>query len=309
MSAPTLASIAAAVRTALVGAAWAQWSAIEGWASGKPARSIVDPEALVLVSLWLEPEEPRLWRVARAWAGGGARYLSVQRIKNLAPHYPHRARERLGDFAWRCLVEGKDARWRPMAAKPGSAVRERPRELTPSPRFGHPAALMLRLRIGLGVGIKADVLTYLLGSAGGHRTLRETALATGYDRRAIDRAVEELVVAGFVTALATSPASYRAEAKRWEPLLELGSDPPHWWGWDAIYRFGGALDEAAESTRGQSLFLQASRARDMMEAHYLAFDLNAIPVREVTAAPGDAYLAVLAQDTAVLTERLQKNLV
>jgi hypothetical protein len=292
-----------------VESAWAQWSAIEGWASGKPARSIVDPEALVLASLWLEPEEPRLWRVARAWAGGGARYLSVQRIKNLAPQYPQRARERLGDFAWKCLVEGKDARWRAMATKPPSAVRERSKELTPSPRFGHPAALMLRLRIGLGVGIKADVLTYLLGSVGAHKTLRETALAISYDRRAIDRAVEELVVAGFVTALATSPASYRAESKRWMPLLELGADPPCWWGWDAIYRFAGALDEAAESTRGESLFLQASRARDVMEAHYLAFDLNAIPVRAVTSATGDAYLEILAEDTTVLAERVRKNFV
>lgn len=309
MSAPTLASIAARLRTALVGSAWAQWSAIEGWASGKPARSIVDPEALVLASLWLEPEEPRLWRVARAWAGGGARYLSVQRIKNLAPHYPQRARERLGDFAWKCLVEGKDARWRSMARKPRSAVREQGRELTPSPRFGDPAALMLRLRIGLGVGIKADVLAYLLGSVGAHRTLREAALAIGYDRRAIDRAVEELVVAGFVTALATSPASYRAELKRWTPLLDLGGDPPPWWGWDAIYRFAGALDEAAESTRAGSLFLQATRARDVMEAHYLAFDLNAIPVHPVTSATGEAYLGVLAEDAAVLADRVRKNLV
>jgi hypothetical protein len=309
MSLPTLSSIAGTLKAALVEASWAQWSAIEGWAAGKPARSVVDPEALVLTSLWLESEEPRLWRVARVWARGGARYLSVQRMKNLAAHYPKRAQDRLGDFAWECWKEGKDARWRPLARKPSSAVRERGRELAPSARFEHPAALLLRLRIGLGVGIKADVLAYLLGSAGARRTLREITFATVYHRRAVNRAVEELVVAGFIVALATAPASYRADLGRWEPLLQLGKSPPIWWEWDAICRFVGALDDAAQATRHQSLFLQASRARDVLEAHYLAFDLNGVPVGEVTAAPGENYLTVLEGDVKAMAERVRKNFV
>lgn len=307
MSLPELSKTEAVLRQAVVEAAWAQWSAIEAWPGGKPARSVVDPEALVLASLWLESEEPRLWRVARLWARGGARYLSVQRIKNLAPSYPAHARKRLGDFASECLHAGKDARWRGLATAPTAKVRERGTELSPSPQFRRPAALMLRLRIGLGVGIKADVLAYLLGAAGGHRTLREMADSTGYIRRAVDRAVAELVAAGFVTALATSPASYRAPAERWEPLLELGQNPPFWWHWDQVYRLAGALNEAATAAARESRFLQASRARDVMESHYQAFDLNAVPVREVNTAPGEAYLGVLAEDVAVLAKRISDN--
>ena len=309
MSLPDLRSIAGALRTALVEAAWAQWSAIEGWAAGKPTRSIVDPEALVLGSLWLEPEEPRLWRVARIWARGGARYLSVQRIQNLAPHYPGRARERLADFAWECVDAGKDARWRKLARKPRAVVRERGKELEPSPRFQHPAALVLRLRIGLGVGIKADVLAFLLGMAGGRLTIREISRAIGYFHRAVDRSVEELVTAGFVTARPTSPASYSAPSERWEPLLGLGPNPPRWWYWDLVFRFGAALDEAAEATRRDSPFVQASRARDIVEAHYPAFELNAVEARDTTAASGEGYLAVLAEDTGRLAERVRKNMV
>lgn len=307
MSPPELNSISAVLRRAVVEAAWAQWSAIEAWPNGQPARSVVDPEALVLASLWLESEEPRLWRVARLWARGGARYLSVQRIKNLAPGYPSRARKRLGDFAWECLQRGKDARWRALATAHTATVRERGRELPPSPQFLRPAALMLRLRIGLGVGIKADVLAYLLGASGGHRTLREMTDATGYFRRAVDRAVAELVAAGFVTALSTSPATYRAPEERWAPLLGITEEPPCWWHWNEVYRFAGTLDEAAAATAGKSLFLQASRARDVMEAHYRAFDLNAVPVREVTAAPGEAYLGVLAEDVGQLAKRISGN--
>lgn len=308
MSAPTLTSITAGLRGVLVDAAWAQWSAIEAWPNGKPARSVVDPEALVLASLWLEPEEPRLWRVARLWARGGARYLSVQRIKNLARHYPSRAKQHLGDFAWECLHAGKDARWRALATAPAAtAVRERGAELEPSPQFRKPGALMLRLRIGLGVGIKADVLAYLLGSAGARRTLRDMADATGYFRRAVDRAVAELVAAGFVTAVSTSPATYLAPFERWDALLELGESPPRWWHWDQIYRFAGALDAATVETAEASPFLQASRARDVMEEHGKVFHLNGISVHDPSGAPGEAYLGVVAEDVGVIVKRLEEN--
>jgi hypothetical protein len=307
MSLPELSSISAVLRRAAVEAAWAQWSAIEAWPNGTPARSVVDPEALVLASLWLESEEPRLWRVAQIWARGGARYLSVQRIKNLAPDYPGHARKRLGDFAWECFHSGKDARWRALATAPTATVRERGKALPPSPQFLRPGALMLRLRIGLGVGIKADVLTYLLGATGRRCTLREMADATGYFRRAVDRAVAELVAAGFVTALSTSPATYRAPEERWAPLLGITVDPPAWWHWNEVYRFAGALDEAAAATAGKSRFLQASRARDVMEAHYPAFELNSVPVREVTAVTGEAYLGILAEDVRVLAKRVTDN--
>lgn len=309
MSVPTLPSIAARLRAVLVEVAWAQWSGLEGWSAGTAARSIVDPEALLLASCWLEAEEPRLWRVARAWARGGARFLSVQRVRNLAPHYPAVAQHRLADFAWECLTAGKDARWRPIARAPTGTLRERLKELPPSPRFTTPAALLLRLRIGLGVGIKADVLACLLGNAGGRRTIRDIAIATGYDRRAVDRAVTELATAGFVTALATAPITFRAELDRWDPLLRLGQDPPRWYEWDAIYRLGGALDGAAADAHGATPARQASRARDVVEAHYAAFDLNGIPVQEVTAAPGEAYLEVLDADIRGMADRLRRNMI
>lgn len=305
----TLASAARDLTAALAHAAWAQWSGIEAWSAGKPARSIVDPEALLLASFWLEPEEPRLWRVARIWARGGARYLSVQRIRNLAPGYPEASRRRLADFAWECLTAGKDARWKALAKPPVTTLRERARGLEPSPRFDTPAALVLRLRLGLGVGIKADVLACLLGNAEGRRTISEIAAATAYDRRAVDRAVTELAAAGFISAMATSPLSYRADLERWEPLLRLGGTPPRWYEWDLLYRFGGALAAAAAESIDATPFDQASRARDVMEAHYAAFDLNGIPVHQVTAARGAAYLDLLARDVGTMIQRVRENMV
>ncbi len=309
MSPPELPKTSAVLSKALLHAAWAQWAGIEHWPSGAAARSIVDPEALVLGSLWLEQQEPRLWRVLRIWASEGVRWLSVQRIKNLTPAYPIRVQERLGAFAWECLHAGKDARWRALARAPRNAVRERDVQLEPSPQLKSNAALMLRLRVGLGVGIKADVLAYLIGSVGFGRTIAHITTATAYYRRAVQRAVDELVVAGFVIPLATAPASYRAPLDAWSPLMGLGDDPPLWRYWHQLFAFGAALDAAAVETASQSLYIQSSRARDVIEEHRPAFDLNAVPVRDVKSAAGEAYLAVLAEDVAELAERIRKGFV
>ncbi len=310
MSLPTLPKTAAVLKAALVHAAWAQWSGIESWSTGKPARSVVDPEALVLGSLWLEAEEPRFWRLLRVWARGGARWLSVQRINNLVSAYPEPVQQRLGAFAYECLHGAKDARWRSLARSPKPAVvRERGRELIPSPQLKSPSALLLRLRVGLGVGVKADVLAYLLGSVGSRRTIGEVTVATGYYRRGVQRAVEELVAAGFLVVLATAPASYRAPLNTWGPLLGLGDDPPLWRHWQQLFALGAALDEVASGTASASPYIQSSRARGVIEEHRAAFDLNGVPLGDPGMVPGEEFLGLLAEDIGQLAERVRENFV
>jgi DNA-binding transcriptional ArsR family regulator len=285
MSPPALSRTAGVLREALLEAAWAQWRGIGRWAAdGRAARSIVDPEALVLGSLWLESAERRLWRLLRVWARVGARWLSVQRLRNLASAYPESVTERLGAFAWECFNRGSDPRWKAMGkgSKP-DAVRKGS-ELESSPEFHSPAALMLRLRVGLGVGVKADVLAFLLGRASGKHTIGEITVAVGYHRRAVQRAVDELVAAGFLAALATAPASYRAPLQGWGALLDFGQNPPPWWYWNHLYAFGAALDMAATDTAGKSLYLQSSRGRDVVEQHRAGLSLNAIAAAPVPAA-------------------------
>jgi hypothetical protein len=311
MSAPTLAKIAKELEDALLAAAWAQWRALGmGARGGSACRSVVDPEALVLASLWLEPEEARLWKLAGIWARSASRLLSVQRMKNLLPHYPEPASRRLGDFAGLCVAEGKDARWRPLvkasrvAEPPGWKPAERA-----TPLLHAPASLVLRLRMGMGVGIKADVLAFLIGSAGARRTIREITEATLYHRRAVQRSVEEMVAARMVAALPSAPATYRVQEEAWVTALELGEDPPLWRFWHQLFVLGGALDSAAGATRDQSAYIQSSRARDILERHRVAFDLNAVPLSDPATAPGEAYLDLLQADVARLADAIRRNFV
>src|SRR2546427_10029084 len=112
----------AELREAAARAAWTQWGAIFTFpASRRPAKSIVDPEALLLGSLALSEHEPRLRGVVQLWARHESRLLSVQRMKNLVPLFRRAVRERLAEFARLAVTEGRDQRRRPVAGRSSGA--------------------------------------------------------------------------------------------------------------------------------------------------------------------------------------------
>jgi len=291
MSAQRVAKAIAALREAAAQAAWIQWSAIfTVAASRRPARSIVDPEALLLVSLALRDHEPRLWSAAVMWGQFGARLLSVQRTKNLAVLFPPNTRERLGEFAQLAVNDGGDLRWRSLAHRGAGKVGARGRPKEGAPRIEGEAALILRLRLGLGVGIKPDVLACLIGHAGGAMPVILIAKATSYYGRAVRRALEELAAADFVDTRPTAPISYRADTRKWAALLGIeATDPPAWRSWAQVYAFVAALDEWSRALPTDSPFVLASEARDLVNAHGRALD-PVIRLPQLDKYRGDAYL-------------------
>lgn len=307
MSAQRVAKAIAAVRESAAQAAWIQWSAIfTVAASRRPARSIVDPEALLLVSLALRDHEPRLWSAAVMWAQFGARLLSVQRTKNLAVLFPSNTREGLGEFALLAVKDGGDLRWRSLALQRAAraGVRGRPKE--GAPRIEGEAALILRLRLGLGVGIKPDVLAYLLGHAGGAVPVVLIAKATSYYGRAVRRALEELAAADFVETRPTAPISYRADTRKWAGLLAInGSNPPAWRAWAQVYAFIAALDQWSRALPTGSRFVLASEARDLVNAHGRALD-PVIRLPQLDKYRGEAYLEPFLEALRACIEFLEE---
>jgi hypothetical protein len=252
---------------------WTQWAAIFTLPTTKRrASAIVDPEALLLGSFALEEQERRLRSVIALWGAQQSRLLSVQRAKNLAERFPSAIREALGAFAQVALVRGGDLRWRSIARQSfkGAAVREREKQARPVLEGG--AAIMLRLRLGLGVGIKPDVIAYLIGLAGGRATVQLIAEATSYYGRAVRRGLEELAAAGFVEPRPTAPVSYRVDNRRWANLLMIDpEDPPAWRAWGAMYAFVAALDEWGRALP-ESDFVLASEARDLLLQYGVALE-------------------------------------
>ena len=277
MSLKPLVSATKELRNAAVRAAWRQWSTIFTLAvDERRASAIVDPEALLLISIGLREHEPRLWRVSRAWARVGARLLSVQRTKNLAREFTGDISSGLAEFAWIAEVEGNDMRWKVLAATVERS-RSKRKERQATPTLASPAALMLRLRLGLGVGIKPDVLTYLVGLAGGRATIQQITAATHYYGRAVRRAVEDLVAAGFDQSWSTAPASYGVNLDVWHHLLEIDpEDPPAWRVWASSYAFVQAVSQWIENNPPQSATVAASEAHDLATLHSGALDAAGI---------------------------------
>jgi len=265
-------SIGAAAEEAAVEAAWAQWAAITSVAvpAGQPrVWAIVDPEALILVSIAVRHRERRLDDLLAGWARTGSSLVSIQRLKALAKHFPTQVQEQVGYFA-RHAADAGDRRWLAHASDGGAeGFVDRGKELGP-PRLLDGPGLMLRLRAGIGVGAKADLLTYLLGIQGASADLRALTVATGYSDRALRTAADEMALARFIRTVPGTPSAYRADPDAWMPLTGAGSgDVPPWRFWSLAFAFLAAVGawEREASLHGWSCYVASSRARDLMELH------------------------------------------
>ena len=283
------------VRDRATNVVWVQWAALgSGASSNRPVTAVIDPETLVLASLALVDHERNLVDLLAWWAGEGPGLMSVQRMRNLSESYPEGVRYRLSEFAGYAWKVGGDHRWKALASEPDTAPERVDR---PAVLVG-PGAVMLRLRLGLGVGIKADVLAALLGLEGWW-TVRAMARATGYTSRAVRRAAQELARGGWVEASPASPAEYRSDATRWLDLLELDSPAP-WAHWHALLGFVAVLDEwlRGGEWREQELEAVERSARALVDEHRAAFKWAGVSVPEPVSRPGAEY--ILAFESAVL---------
>lgn len=314
-----LRELADELRQAAINVAWRQWRVLgasavsraksRGKQSHESVRGLVDPEALVLLSLALIDSEKRFADVLHDWTARNSELLSVQRIKNLADGYPSSVqndiRVRLAWFARVALTAGKDLRWRSLAngtdadlrgparsqiesmdaylrgarVSTGSATSAIPKSRAVRARLADPPALLLRLRRAFGVGVKADIIGYLLGRAGEWVTVRDLGDATAYTPAAIRRAAEDLTAAQFIQSREDQPASYRADRAPWMKLLDL-REPPPWRSWNARFTFVVAFLAWADfaDDRPLSAYAFGTNGRELLERHRAAFDSDSISV-------------------------------
>ncbi|MGH7583990.1 MAG: hypothetical protein ACREL5_12265, partial [Gemmatimonadales bacterium] len=113
MSSSTHDKIARQVERLVVDIAWTQWSALSSLVSprAEPARAIIDPEALILLSVMGERYERRLLDVAAAWLAEGIRFVSVQRARSIAARLPKTQRHAFSSVAAMATATG-DHRWK-----------------------------------------------------------------------------------------------------------------------------------------------------------------------------------------------------
>lgn len=141
-----------------------------------------------------------------------------------------------------------------------------------------PPALHLRLRTPLGIGLKSDLLCYLLGQRGGLATVDEASGALGYTERNTRIAADDLVDAEFAVRVDYSRhTTYAVRGESWAWLLASGvetdasepPDSPRWQNWAESFAFlAHVVIAARRAEQGWSDYIIDSRARDLVKVHY-----------------------------------------
>ncbi len=300
--------------------AWRQWSQL-GVLAGTDRRDrwAIDPEALLLFTLELGRDDPRLFDEVLDWLVFNERLVSVQRLRNLA-----------GDDADRPLVDAAlawVARRRPRArlTVPTTAGDKRPdvaeplfrntraptRELdeaflthgflksmaepsgnarTPDPLL--PVNFAFRLRHLLGVGARAEVARVLLGSDAPRVTVQVVAESAGYSKRNVQEALASLRAAGVLDLVVLgNEQRFSAPRKRWACLLGLGAEElPKHHDWPALlYSLTRILRWLADARNEElSDYMRASEARRLMAEIAPSLRFAGVPVMD-RGRPGSEY--------------------
>lgn len=208
---------------------WRQWSAIGVAGTCKSEQqSVVDPEALLLLSLTVARYDVRLFDEIIDWVGLNGAFLNVQRLKNLINQYDFQATAQVSALAERAKQNSSLApKWKSLASQYSNEPEEVlffqvgghpfPYANTPDqifhkhglvretfasrnlaqrfPASGMPS-LLLRLRALLGINIRCEIFC-VLGSVGEmHPSL--LAKKIGYAVRTTQNALAEMVGSGAV---------------------------------------------------------------------------------------------------------------
>jgi hypothetical protein len=258
---------------------------------------MIDPEALLAFSLYLSVEERRLQDMVAWWARVGSPLTSVQRFRSVSNRFSGQDGIRgLGTFA-RMAVAAGDKRWaRHASGLPGGeGAFEKGRD---EPTLIEPCTLWLRLRAGLGVGAKADILAFLLGSDAEWASASTISFATHYSSVTIRKAANEMAMARLIRQTEGRPTEYRAPTGPWWDLLQpdprsrrtaSSRHPPGWRFWSEIFAFLVGVMEwsrLASPPAETNPYVLASKARDLVERHQRAFALSGIRTPPPEAFPG-----------------------
>lgn len=288
------------LKEAVIEAIWIQWRSLGSFIdTDRLARTMVDPEALLLVSLTLRHHEWRLWDLLASWAQNGSQLFSIQRVKNSLDRFPKLTRDRLSEFAHRAKAEGKDFRWRSLAgADSGPAARKQ--DLWEAyPSLWHPSALVLRLRLGIGVGVASDLLSFLISLRGEWASARLISQATDYSVYSVRRVADDMASAQLIESTQAKPVHYRVKLEAWRELLGADGELPEWHFWHQVYSLAVKAIIADESGdwEGLSPYLLSTKLRDLIEDRQDAFILNHIDLPDPRKYAGEEYLPAFAKTT------------
>lgn len=292
----SLKDLARKTRTSLVDFLWRQWAQLGMAGAARSADDwVIDPEALLLFTMDAGRYDARLFDEVVGWTAANERWISLQRLKNLAESWTtDTALRGLAGFASLLNSLEKRDRWSALSKlnvpAPGEPV---PFFLDadggPMPAFGEMdpffadaglvkpvtvvrglssgipmkarTALILRLRALLGLGPRAEVAAYLLTH--GRAAVSDIARAVGYSRWQVQQTLNDLGEGGFTSVAHRGKLRSYAllDVAQWEALLGASGSVPKWVEWPRVFHtLSGLLEFLGEISAGElSEYMLASR--------------------------------------------------
>jgi hypothetical protein len=281
------------LRKRLVSFLWDQWGQLgvqvsverrDNWA--------VDPEALILLSLEVGREEPRLTDEVLDWLAVNERLISVQRLRNLITDDEDRAlvEAMIGWLAGQrrrprlTPKEAAEAHQRRVPfyrrglypiAEPAPAFLAQgllkppvePRLHSQPPDLTSPVAFAFRLRALLGFGARAEAMRVLLTVDSPWMNVQAVAASTAFTKRNAQEALGQLRAAGVLrSSTLGNEQRFEPLRQRWAEFLELDRFPSHR-DWPQLFAAYRHLLRwvVAQETADLSPYMLASEARVFAE--------------------------------------------
>jgi hypothetical protein len=323
MSIPTLRD---RVRNELTSFAWDQWAQMGVFApSERRDQWAADPEALLLFSLEIGRDDPRLFDEVLDWMLTNERLVSVQRLRNLSTDDDERELAEAA-LAW-VAHHGPSARFKPLAGRRKQTGNPRPlfrtvaqevrspdevfltfdllKPDTPPggksrpPDPGLPINFAFRMRHLFGLGSRAEVVRYLITFSETAVPAQSIAEAAGYAKRNVNETLAALVASRTVTTFEVgNERRYLVSRAHWDQLLELQPGArPTYRDWPRLLFALRRLYRWFEDTKLDQLsrYMLASEARTLMNELESSLATASVLLPSTASAQGEDYWAVFEQ--------------
>lgn len=277
---------------------WTQWSTLGTYTTTPSCSStVIDPEALVCATAWFARYSPRLFDEAMDWLGINDGLVSIDRLKSIAGMFSVDTRAALGatlDYLWeskrKTKFGGKSTRWKKEQPKRKEALfrswpaRGQPsggsgdqvflqwgferdpvelRGMSSSPNLENAANLRFVLRDLFGLGVRAEVATYLLAVGRGNSS--QIAKAVTQNQRAVYAVLDDFAKGGFAhKRQAGRGIVFTIDTERWSCFVELKGEARFIQWADVFSALQEILIDRIENDKAYgSPYLSSSRLREI----------------------------------------------
>ena len=250
---------------------WRQWCrmGVAGSAGQKDSR-VIDPESVLVFTTEVARHDARMFDEVMGWLLKNGRWINTQRLSTLSHQDKVGDKAVLGAIASWMAEQDKSMKWRGLAQRTlsdaripeeplfhsatgkaiGKSQREeahfrrygltretvRTRDMTQSVNMKDPANIMFKCRAVFGIGIRADVMAYMVTTEGAHP--RDLARTLGYNHMRVQEVLVGLAEAevAFVRPVGRSK-QYWIDRDKWRSVL-IGEQTaaPRWVNWRALTR-------------------------------------------------------------------------